>query len=99
MNFHVSDVGAVRELTVKEKGVVLDISGGTSMQVTAFRPDGTSFTRTPTFVGTGSDGKVQWITESGDLTLEGVYHDQLKLTLGSWTGSADRGSFTVYAIT
>ena len=98
MNFHVSDVGAVRELAVKEKGEILDVSGGTAMQITVFRPNATSFTRTATFVGTGSDGKVQWVTESGDLTVEGVYHDQLLLTLGAWTGSADRGSFSVYAI-
>lgn len=97
--FHIADIGATRILTVKENGAALDISAATSLSVKVERPDGTSFTKTPTFVTDGSNGKVQWLTTlAGDLSLEGVYHDQVSFTLSGWTGKIEKGTFQVYPV-
>ena len=69
---HVDDVGTIFRVTVYDTTSsggtsVADISGATTKQFTFKRPDGTTFTKTAVFTTDGTDGNIQYVTESGVL--------------------------------
>lgn len=93
---HQWDVGTSFTLTVKDNGVVVDVSGATTKQITFKNPSGSKFTKDLTFVTDGSDGQVRYITVSGDLNLTGTWTYQLYFILPSWEGRTSVHNFEVH---
>lgn len=60
------DVGVPLVLILKTGGVARDISGALTREVTIYRPDGTTVTRSATFVTDGTDGYLQLLTIATD---------------------------------
>ena len=96
MTIHLNDIGTVFEVTLKdETGTVLDISSATVKQIVFQKPDKTLITKTASFSNTGTDGKIRYISQAGDLDQPKSWQIQAKVTLPSGSWSSDIGSFTV----
>ena len=94
---HVGDIGTKFEATVKDDGVVVDISAASTKQIIFKKPDGTVVPRNASLSGTGTDGKMYWTTtQATDLDQAGLWQRQgvVALSGGSW--HSDVQSFTVY---
>lgn len=73
----VGDVGFIIEVPfVDEEADAIDISTATTKQIKIQRPDGSRLTKTASFSGTGTDGKIQVATVSTDLNSVGLYEYQ-----------------------
>ena len=84
---HVNDIGTVFRATIlNESGVVVDLSSATLMQFTFKNNKISSFDRTCSFTTDGSDGKIEYTTVDGDLSVEGQWDMQANFTIptGSW---------------
>jgi hypothetical protein len=94
--FHVGDIGATVLLEVKETRAALNISAATSLQIEIQRPDGTTLDKTAVFNSDGTDGKIKYVTVSGDLNTAGRYEVQGYFVLSTWTGRTERVAFQVF---
>lgn len=94
-DIHINDVGTLLEVTIKENRVVADISSATAKILYIQRPDGVMLTKTPVFTTNGTDGKLRYTSIAGDFPIKGTYKVQFKLTLPTWEGFTEIGSFKV----
>lgn len=93
---HVSDVGTVFTITVKDQdGVAVDLSTSSSKTLTIRSPKGTTTTWTLSYVTNGSDGKVTYTTVSGDLHTAGTWAGQLAFVFASASWKTDLFYFEV----
>ena len=98
---HNADVGTTLILTVEEDGAALDISSATVATLKFYLQDPTGVVTTvtavfsPTGSGTGTDGKLEYVTVSGDIDTEGRWSLQAGFTLGSWIGRTRPVEFDV----
>jgi hypothetical protein len=94
---HVNDIGTVFEVTILKDDVALDISGFTDYDI-KFKPPlgGDLMTVDAVYVTDGTDGKLQYTTVDGDLSVKGVWKVQGFVTspVGSWHSEIEE--FTVY---
>jgi hypothetical protein len=96
MTIHLNDIGTVFEVTLKdETGAVLDVSSATVKQIVFQKPDKSLLTKTATFSSTGSDGKIRYVSQAGDLDQPKSWQIQAKVTMPSGSWSSDIGTFTV----
>ena len=86
----VCDVGKVIRLTVRENGAVVNVSGASTKQIKIKKPDGTTLAKGATFTTDGTDGKVQYVVESGVFSQPGLYEFRAYLVLGAWTGHSSK---------
>jgi len=77
-DIHVGDVGTDFQITVLDSQTNLpkDISSSSQRQIVFGLPDGTSLTKTATFVNTGTDGLIRYVGHSGDLSQAGTWKIQ-----------------------
>jgi len=94
---HLDDIGTVFEVALKDCDEIVDVSQASAMYIIFQKPDGTSTTKTAGFTTDGTDGKVRYITTSGDLNLIGGWKIQAKVTLPSGTWSSNISKFKVYS--
>lgn len=87
---NVGEYGNLIELTVKdpETGQAADISSYTDLSVKCKSESGKEVTRDATFVTDGTDGKLEFTFEDGDLDEEGEW--KLQAVLGA-TGRLTKG--------
>lgn len=95
--FHVGDYGNCRlTIVVTEDGDAVNISAATAKQIRFERPDGTTFIKTATFTGTGSDGSIYYVFESGVLNQQGTWRCQALITFSTpGVLKSDIGDFAV----
>jgi len=95
---YLNDVGTRFEVTVKDEGEVVDISGATQKQIIFKKPgpDNSIIIKEGTFTTDGKDGKMEYLTVDGDLNHIGVWFIQTKITLGAGTWSSEMGVFKVW---
>lgn len=93
---HVNDIGTQLIMTVKDDGVVVDISGASLLQVIIKKPDGQSYVKSGTFYTDGTDGKMYYASISGDFDVPGNYKLQGKVTLPGGTYYTSISDFKVY---
>lgn len=88
---HYGDIGTAIIITVTANDVVYDISGATVKKILLKKPDGTVLTKDAVFVTDGKDGKIQYVTITGDLNAIGKWKVQAHLTFasGDWHSSID----------
>ena len=98
---HVGDVGTIIRVTVQDidgSGVssALDVSGDT-VKIILGKPDGSSLERAASFVTDGTDGLVQYVTQAGEIDMQGTWSLQVQVSnlAGSWKSSV--GNFKVYS--
>lgn len=83
---HVGDVGTVFRITVYDGAAVVDLSDSTDLLLVLKKPDGTTLERELEFTTDGTDGKVEYVLESGDMDAAGAWSGQVKVTFteGQW---------------
>ncbi len=93
---HVGDVGTQLIMTVKDDGVVVDISGASILQVILKKPDGQTYTKTGILYTDGTDGKMYYTSVDGDFNAAGNYKLQGKVVLAGGTYYTSISDFKVY---
>lgn len=88
-------IGVKIELTIKEDGSALNISSASKKDIILKKPDGTTSTKTGVFATDGTDGKIKYLTVSGDLDIDGRWGVQGDLVVGTFTGKTAKGYFDV----
>ena len=83
----VGDIGTVFRVTLNDANGVLDISGATVKELKFKRPDNSTLVKTASFTTDGTDGKLQYASIAGDLSIAGDWKMEAFVTLpsGSWT--------------
>jgi hypothetical protein len=93
-----NDTGIPIRVTVTLDGAPVDISSATTRQILIKRiaPVGALKTFTATLPGGGTDGVLQYVTQTGDLSPTGRYQIQARLALGgSYDYRTDVGEFEI----
>lgn len=95
---HVGDTGVSFQFTVKDQdSVAVDVSGATTKQLKFKKPGGTTVTQTASFVTDGTDGKIEYISDDGDLDEAGDWEIQVYVVLASGKKHTQRQHFKVFA--
>lgn len=91
----VGDIGTILEVTLTEDGAAVNISTATTIEIKLKPPEAATKTKTATFSTDGSDGKIRYITISGDIDEEGQWRIQghVILPTGEWHSAI--GKFVV----
>lgn len=71
-----------------------DISSATDISFYVRKPDGTFSSWTPTIYNSNF---LKYTTSEGDLSQEGRYYLQPRLTIGDWVGSGNTVVFRVFS--
>lgn len=76
-NIHRYNIGVAFRGTVKDQDEnVMDISAATTKEIIFAKPGGTVVTKTASFYTDGTDGIIQYISQSGDLDVVGNWKQQ-----------------------
>lgn len=94
---HVGDVGVSFEYTItQDDGVVLDLSDASLIQLIFYRPNIEPLIVTPFLVTDGTDGRIQYLSEAGDINVRGLWQVQVYVEIGSGAFYSKIEDFTVY---
>lgn len=93
---HEGDIGTKLLVTVTDDGTVVDISSASALSIFIRKPNGTILTRTGTLETDGTDGKMYYITVSGDLDAAGNYKIQGQVVLPSGSYYTSTATFKVH---
>ena len=94
---HQNDIGTEFQVTILDNDDnALDISDATALAIVLKGPDGTSSSKTATFVNTGTDGLITYTAVSGDLGLIGTWKIQGIVTVGTNIWYSNIESFKVH---
>ncbi len=93
-----NDIGTLIEATIIEKGAILNIGTATTKQFLFKKPSGAILTKVAAFSSDGTDGKLKYLTISGDLDETGtwVLQGRVVMPTGSW--STQETEFYVHGI-
>lgn len=93
---HVGDIGTPFIATVRDQaGAIVDISTATTKQLVFKKPDGTVVPKAASFVATGADGQMQYVTLANDLDAAGSWQVQGYVVLAGGTWHTDVHRFIV----
>jgi len=71
-NFHIGDIGSILEITLMNGNAPANLSDVTVLQLRLLKPRSTEYIiRTANFVTDGTDGKLRYIWQEGDLDVTG----------------------------
>ena len=93
---HVNDIGTRFLVTIKDDGVIVDISAASSVTMMFKKPDDEVVNKAGTLYTDGTDGQVYYDTLVGDLDEAGQYKLQAKVVLAAGTYYTDIYSFQVH---
>lgn len=82
---HAGDIGTLLVMTVKDAGVVVDLSTASAMTLYIKKPNGQVLEKTALLYTDGTDGKAKYTTVSGDIDTAGAYKLQMKIVFSSST--------------
>lgn len=89
-------VGVRIQVTIIEDGSPVDISTVTTKEIVFLKPGGRSQSKTASFVNSGTDGKLEYVTESGFLNTSGDWQAQGYIVFpGGFDGRSDIVRFQV----
>ncbi len=90
----VGDTGTEIELTVRDEGVVVNLSGATTLEIILTAPiTGTEKTLTAELVTDGTDGKLRAYTEADTIDEEGSWYAQAHIVSAAWSGYSSKARF------
>ena len=79
-----NDVGTVLEATIKDQdGVVVDISSSTLRTFKFHTPSKTLVSKSAVLSGSGTDGKLRYVTVADDLNVTGTWTLQVYIEIGA----------------
>lgn len=90
-----NDIGTIFRITLKDNGVIADVSSATVKQIKLQDEDGVTITRTANFYSDGTDGIVQYTTIDGDLDSTGMWKIQVYIEMPDWIGHSSHSNFRV----
>jgi hypothetical protein len=94
---HLNDIGTIFEVTLQDDTVAVDLSTATTLEMVFLKPSGTKVTQTAALSGDGTDGKIRYVSVSGDLDETGVWDLQAHVVLDSDNEfRSSRSQFRVY---
>jgi hypothetical protein len=93
---HKDMVGVQFIVTITDNNVVEDISSASVKQLWFKKPNGTLLTKDATYVTDGTDGKIYYTSESGDLNDDGTWELQGYVVQGSSIWYTDIQCFKVH---
>lgn len=93
---HVNDIGVKFLITVQEDGSAKDISSMTTTDVIFLKPDGTTETVTGNFETDGTNGQLNYVSQSGVLDQSGSWQIQVHLANLTSQKRTDIGRFRVH---
>lgn len=76
-----SGIALVVTVTASDGTTPINLSSASNFTIYIYRPDGRLITGTASLYTNGLDGKIQYITQSTDLTVQGVYKVQASYQL------------------
>ncbi|OGH07413.1 MAG: hypothetical protein A2W22_03015 [Candidatus Levybacteria bacterium RBG_16_35_11] len=88
---YINDIGTALILNT-----LADISSATVINYKFKRPDGSTFLRTGSFVTNGADYLLRYITQDGDMDIDGDWQMQSYLEMPTWRGHSQIVDFSVY---
>lgn len=94
---HENDIGTSFEVTLLDAdGNPVDITSALTKELVFMSPLTVRKQKTAAFVTDGSDGKLKYVTQSGDLDAVGPWKLQAVISLVTGTWSSDIHRFTVH---
>ena len=96
-NIQIGATNLLIELEIREGYGALDISSATIKNIIIEKPDNTLIITSGSFSSNGKDGRLYYRTNTGDLSLAGVYNVQSYLEMPDFSGYSTPTSFQVYA--
>lgn len=94
---HKGDVGTIFRLIVRdENDLIIDLDSAAIKYIYFQKPTGVKVQKPASFLTDGSDGILQYITQSGDIDMPGLWFVQgyVETSLGKFF--TERVRFTVY---
>ena len=92
----VDDIGTILELTIKDgTAFVLDLSTASTKEIIIKSPAGVASTHTASFTTDGTDGKIQYVTTSGDVDEAGRWQIQGRIVMGGGDWKTSVSNFQV----
>jgi hypothetical protein len=88
-------IGTKLRWTVVDNEEILDVSDASLMQLKLIKPNGVQVTKPLTHITDGTDGRVEYVVESGVLDTAGTYKWQLYLAISPWQDHSSKGHFVV----
>lgn len=80
---HVGDVGTIFRVTIKDCDTIVDVSTVNSKTIYFQKPDSSTLTKAASYYTDGTDGIIQYVTESGDLDQAGTWQIQARVDFGA----------------
>jgi hypothetical protein len=97
-NPHVGDIGTAIRVTVTDRGTAVNLSTYTTLELIFRNPDGTVTTQTADFTTSGTDGQIEYVTQTvNDLDVPGPWKVQARVVSSSGRWKTAYGLFTVDA--
>jgi hypothetical protein len=93
---HVNDIGTRFLATIKDDGVVVDVSNASVINMIFKKPDDHVVYKSASLLTDGVDGKIYYDTVAGDLDEAGQYKLQGRVSLPSGTYFTDIYTFQVH---
>lgn len=92
-----NDIGVVFRITITKNsdGTVLDISSATTREIVFRRPSGVIVTKTAVVTNSGTDGKMEYVSEADFLNETGNWKLQGHVIVGSNDLTTEMGAFSV----
>jgi hypothetical protein len=98
---HVDDIGTDFQLTIKEcidgKIEIVNVQAATDLWILFKKGDGTFLKKIATLVTDGTDGKIRYVSQAGDLDVAGDWEMQGRaFGIGGFSGSSSTVEFPVH---
>lgn len=92
---HVGDIGTSFQVTVNDQSGIVDLSNVDNMYILFRKPDDSFKQVVPNLLTDGTDGKIQYVTQAGDLDQFGTWQIQARVVFGTDVYSTDIQRFKV----
>lgn len=92
-----NDVGVGFVVTIKDNGVVVDLTGHTTLELVFRKPDGSRLVKAAVLADAPTLGKIKYVSIDGDLKQIGTWRIQGHIKIPSGEYRSDLGSFIVEA--
>lgn len=80
---HAGDIGTIFRITIKDGDSIVDVSSVDSKTIYLQKPDSSTLTKAASYYTDGTDGIIQYTTESGDLDQVGTWQIQARIDFGT----------------
>ena len=92
---HAGDIGTIFRITIKDGDSIVDVSSVDSKVIYLQKPDNSTLTKAASYYTDGTDGIIQYVTESGDLDQIGTWQIQARIDFGTDVFSTNIDKFKV----